>query len=43
MLPLLVRLDALVVVLSPSDGLVEHLLDAESIHFVLVFEDVVHD
>lgn len=42
-LPLFIGLDAFVVVITPGDRLVQDLLDAESSHFVLVFEDVVHD
>jgi len=43
MLPVLIWLDAFVVVLAPGDGFVNDLLNTESPHFVLVLEDVVED
>ena len=43
MLPVLVGLDALVVVLAPCDGLVNHLLDAKPLHLIFIFQDVVED
>ena len=39
--PLLVRLDALVVVITPVDGAVEHLLDTQATHLVVVLQDIV--
>ena len=42
-LPVLVRLDPLVVIVTPSDGLVDDLLDSKSLHLVLILQDVVQD
>ena len=43
MFPLFVRLDTLVEVISPRNRLVKNLLDSKSLHFLLVFKDVVED
>jgi hypothetical protein len=40
-LPLLVRLDALVVVVTPVNRAVEHLLDTQATHLVVVLQDIV--
>jgi hypothetical protein len=40
-LPLLVRLDALVVVVAPVDRPVQHLLDTQATHLVVVLKDIV--
>lgn len=42
-LPLLIRLDALVKVVAPRDRLVDYLLDAETLHLGFVHQDVVQD
>ena len=42
-LPLLIGLDSLVVVVSPSDGLAEDLLDSKPSHLHFVLQDVIED
>ena len=41
--PLFVRLNTFVEVLSPIDWLIEDLLDAKSLHLLLILEDVIKD
>ena len=43
MLPVLIGLNTFVVILTPSHGLVDHLLDAKALHLIFVLKDVVED
>lgn len=40
-LPLLIWLDTLVIVITPVNGTVQDLLDAQAAHLILVLKDVV--
>ena len=43
MLPLFIRLNALVEIITPVDGAVKDLLNAETAHLIIVLQDVVKD
>lgn len=43
MLPLLVGFDTFVEIITPINGLVEHLLDAQPLHLLLVLQNIVED